>query len=143
MIWNLLFISWSVVAPIVSHVVVLQDKTPTEQKSDKPDARSKPETAVREAIQLLEAKKYGEFLRKYVEPSDLAKIEASVDFETFATKFGMDKAADLLKVLKSIEKAKPTYKEDGKIASYKIDGNVFPKETLDFQKVGKLWYIKN
>ena len=112
---------------------------------DKPDPREKLETIIPLGIKQLEAKDYVKFLKTFVNPEDFEQITKNVSAEEFAKRFGEDKSAGVLKVLKSIKDAKPTLDKDGKEATFDIkkEDQVNDKPTIVFVKKDKFWYIRN
>ena len=109
----------------------------------KADPREKLETAIPEAIRLLEAKEYETFLKTFVVPDDFQKITKKMWLNEFATQFGKDKAADLLQVLKSVKGKKPTLDSKEKKATFKHKVKGVPKDSISFVKVENFWYIQN
>lgn len=107
----------------------------------KPDPQAKLETAVPEAIRLIEAKEYAKFLKNYVAPEDFKKITAEKPLDEFAKFFGERKAEPLLKVLKAAKDVKPTLDADGKKATFKVKDPIDGRESISFQKIDKRWYI--
>lgn len=110
-------------------------------KDAKPDPQEKLETAIPEAIRLLEKKDYATLLKNFVAPDDLKKVTENKSLDEFAKAFGESHADKLLTMLKSVKDAKPEMEEKGTKATYKSkEPNGMP---LVFQKVGKRWYIQN
>lgn len=123
----------------------------------KSDPRENLETAVPEAIRLLEAKEYEVFLESFTPPVVLKKIKAGEDprmppqittitditFEEFARRFGERKAPTLLKVLKEIKNAKPTLDDTGTKATFALNEEINERKSLTFVKIKKHWYIQN
>jgi hypothetical protein len=109
----------------------------------KVDRREKLETAIPEGVRLLEAKEYATFIKHFAEPDQLKKATRDTSLEAFAKEFGQEKAAILLKVLKSIKDTKPAFSADGKKATYNLKDDVAGKKTITFVKVDKYWYIQN
>lgn len=110
---------------------------------DAADPREKLETAIPEAIKLLEKEEFETFLEKFVPPDDLKKITAKTPLSEMAKGFGERKALRLLKILKAANGNKPTIDADGKTAVYELKEPVEGKMDISFIKVGKLWYLKN
>jgi len=109
-----------------------------------PDPRTKPETAVAEAIRLLEAKEYVAFIRAFVPPDELKRGAEQASVEQFAEAFGRTRGERLLSVLKSIKDATPALDADGKTATYKLKEPVIgTRDTLVFIKIGEFWYLRN
>ncbi len=117
-----------------------QDTKTTQTKGN---AQEKLETAIPEAIRLLEAKEYATFLKTFVLPDDLKKITEAIPFDKLVKDFSMEKADVLLNILKGIKDARPTLADDGKKATYPLKKGTAPKDAIHFVKAGKLWYISN
>jgi hypothetical protein len=111
----------------------------------KSDPREKIETAVPEAIRLLEKKEHQTFLKQFIPPQTLEKLAKNPDFtlEKFAERFADKKADRLLEVLKQIEKVDPILEDDGKTAAFALAKPVGSKKSIKFKKIGKYWYIGN
>jgi hypothetical protein len=109
----------------------------------KADPREELETAIPEAIRLLEAKEYETFLKTFIPPDDFKSVTKQVSLEEFAKRFGKDKAADLLRVLKAIKGTKPTLDPDGTKAPFKHGIKGAPKDSITFVKMDGLWYLQN
>ena len=114
-----------------------------DKKDDKPDPREKLETAIPEAIRLLEKKEHVELLKKFVSPEELKNITKSQTIEELAEGFGGKKAEEVLQALKQLKDVKPKLSDDDKKAVYTLKEAVGSKETITFIKVEKYWYIKN
>lgn len=113
------------------------------EETKKADPREKLETAVPEAIRLLEKKEYIELLKKFVSPDELKEITKQTKIEDFAKEFGKDKAEQLLKALKATKDVKPKLDDDMKIAVFEFKEEVDGRDSIKFKKVDKYWYIKN
>ncbi len=109
----------------------------------KADPREKLDTAIPEAIRLLEAKKYETFLQKYVVPDQLKEIIKAVSLEEFAQSFGRNKAPALLRVLKAVKGKKPSLDKEGKKATFKHGVKGVPYDSITFVKVDKFWYMRH
>ena len=128
---------------LVSVVATLLVLTGAAQ-DDKPDPREKLETAVVEAIRLLEAKETLTFLKQFVHPDDLNKvIEGGKTLEKLAEQFSAKKSSRLVAFLKEIRDKQPELSEDGNQAVFKVETKTAPGGKVVFQKSGKLWYIRN
>ncbi len=110
---------------------------------DKPDPRESLDTAVPEAVRLLEAKDYEGLLKTFVAPKELEQIVEKGDLKDLAKSFGGNKAERLLKVLQAAKGLMPTYNDDQTLATYKLPEKIESKGEIRFQKIEKLWYIKN
>lgn len=107
----------------------------------KADPREKLETAIPEAIRLLEAKDYAKLLKDFVKPEDFKRITASTPLEDFARKFGEGKAPRLLEALKAAKELKPELADAGRKATYSFKEPIGGKSTITFVQVDKYWYI--
>ncbi len=110
---------------------------------EKADPREKLETAIPEAIRLLEAKEYETFLKTFVAPDDMKKCLKDGSLAEFARNFAEDKAANLLLILKAIKDQKPALDAEEKKATFKHEIKSAAKDVLIFAKVEKFWYIQN
>lgn len=109
----------------------------------KPVPRENVDTAVKEAIRLVEAKEIATFIMQFAHPDDLKKILKGKTIEELAEQFSAQKSANLLLALKDIDGKKPELSEDGTQAMFKVDLKTAPGGRIVFQKSGKLWYIRN
>lgn len=111
----------------------------------KPDPRENLDTAVKEAIRLMEAKEYETFIKQFLHPEDLKRLtDSGTSVEEMAKRFAMKKAERNLEVLKELQEKKPQHSDDGRQAF--VESEKFkrmPNSKIRFQKVGKLWYIRN
>ena len=108
------------------------------------DIRQHLDKLVPETIRLLEAKEYATVLETLVPPDELKKIIAEHPLAEFAAKFGENKAASLLAVLKSVRDKKPKVSDDGNTATFELaDSPEALRKTLVFARVEGRWYIKN
>jgi hypothetical protein len=110
---------------------------------DKPDPRENLDTTIAELTRLLEKKDYETLLRKFVAPRDLEQITTKLPFPDFAKSFGENKAETLLKVLAAVKDKSPTLSDDKAVATFEFKEAINGKRDIKFQKVDKLWYIKN
>jgi hypothetical protein len=109
---------------------------------DKPDPREKVDTAVAEAIRLMEAKDYAGLLKNFVPPDDLKKMTAVVTLDEAGKRFGEGKAPRLLKALKEAKSLKPTMDASGNKATFTFKESIDGKNDIVFAKIGKYWYIE-
>jgi hypothetical protein len=109
----------------------------------KADPREKLETAIPEAIRLLESKEYEKFLRTFVTPEEFAKITKQVSLEEFVKRFSEGKAPELLRVLKAVSGTKPSLDPSGTVATFKHQLKGTARDSIRFVKVEKFWYIQN
>ncbi len=110
---------------------------------DKPDPRESLDTAIPEAIRLLEKKDYEGLLKAFVPPQQFAELTADKPLAEFAKSFGEKKAERLLKVLTAVKGITPTLSEDKTVATFELKEPVERKSDIKFQKIDKYWYIKN
>ncbi|QDT53476.1 hypothetical protein Pan44_14930 [Caulifigura coniformis] len=120
---------------VVAACAVAEDK--------KADPRESVETAVPEAIRLLEAKEYKEFLKAFVPPETFEKITQRKTIDEFSEDFGKSKSGDLLKVLRAIKDQSPTYNDSRTKATYQFELEGISKKSISFGKIGNVWYIEN
>ena len=109
----------------------------------KADPRESLETAIPEAIRLLEAKDYRSLLKAFVAPEDLKKFSERGGFEDFVTKFSSRKAPSLLATLNSIKGIKPTLKDEDRTAVFEFKEPIQGKTSITFVKIDKYWYLQN
>ena len=115
-----------------------QPQTPASQT----DPRENLDTAIAEAVRLLEAKDHAAFLKSFIEPSMLASRRDT--FEEFSASFAGERADRLLAMLKHTRTLKPTMNAEGTIATYQPDPNAgVGTRSLRWQKTGRYWYIAN
>jgi hypothetical protein len=110
---------------------------------EKPNPQASLETAIPEAIRLLKAKEYAEFLRNFLSPDDVKKLSAGGSLDAMAGKFGEQKAPRLLKVLGSLKGADLSVDEDEQIATFKLSEPVEGKNSIRFKKIEGRWYLLN
>jgi hypothetical protein len=110
-----------------------------------PDPREKLDTAIPEAIRLLEKKQYKEFLKTFLAPDDLKEATKEVTLDRLAEQFGKKKAAALLKALKQIKGTKPVKEKDENVVTYRLKDKTedLAKDSITFVKVGEYWYLRN
>jgi len=107
------------------------------------DPREELETAIPEAIRLLEAREYETFLKTFTAPDDFKKITGEVSMEEFAAKFEKDKVSILLRILQAVKDKEPAFDAEKKKATFKHGIQDVSNSAIDFVKVGDYWYIKN
>ena len=132
-----------VIYPSAALAVWFLSVAATAAPAPKANPREKLETAITEAIRLLEAKEYATVLKNFVTPDDLKAITEKIPLDELAKQFGEGKADRLLKVLKSIEDVKPTFDKEGKTATFKLKAEADGKKTISWVKIGKYWYIQD
>ncbi len=130
----LLLISGLTLLPIAT---VCAAPDPAEKSSDKEDLA----TAIKKGIELLDAKKYTEFLERYMLPDDLAKFKKSGDFDKIAADF-KEHAEVMVKILKGLQGLKPEMSDDGAVTTYDVSKLEGPHpDKLQFRQVKDVWYI--
>ena len=109
-----------------------------------PSPREHPDTAIAEAIRLLEAKDYKTFVSQFVPPDQLkARAGSPEAFNTFVERFA-ERADRLLAAFKYIRTQKPTYDQAKTTATFQLDGQAdAPSTSLTFVKIGQYWYLAN
>ena len=111
--------------------------------------QAKIESAVAEAIRLLEAREHKTFLQKFIEPDALAKMREETEergedaLDHLLKQFVPVKSETLLKALKSIKDATPSYENDGNKAVFKLEEGPYTKGHISFRRVDGLWYLEN
>ena len=105
--------------------------------------RTQPDSAIKEGIRLLEAKKYAEFLETFVRPSELAELLDKRSLAETADEFGKRRAADLLAVLRAASALKPALNEGGTRAEYVFEKPIGRERRLQLQKIGEFWYFRD
>ena len=107
-----------------------------------PDPRTQPESAVKEAIRLLEASKYADFLKTFARPSEVEELVAKRPMDEVAAEFGEKRAPDLLAALRAASTMKPTLSTEGTRADYTFDEAVRPERRISMVKIGEFWYFR-
>ena len=92
------------------------------------------------AIKLLEAQKHEELIRLLIEPKELDRWLESHSMQSVIDGFKGRKAEDLLLILRQARDRTPVIDQDGKRATFKLDGAV--RKDVDFARVGDKWYLK-
>lgn len=114
------------------------------EEAKKADPRSTPETALTEAVRLLEAKDYVNMIKNFFPPEDLKQVLAQGStMEQFALDFGKNGAPRMLNVLKGIKDVKPEVISDAKVLFKVPDGVDKEIRAVQFIKIEGLWYIAN
>ena len=107
------------------------------------DPRTQPDSAIKEAIRLLEAKKYAEFIRTFARPSELEELLARQSLEAVSADFEKRKAADVLAMLRAAATMKPALNEDRTRAEYAFEKPVGGERRLQLEKIGQFWYLRD
>ncbi|HEX8844449.1 MAG TPA: hypothetical protein VF791_07385 [Pyrinomonadaceae bacterium] len=110
-------------------------------------------SSIEQAISMLEAKQYKEFLQEFFNPEEMANALKRQSLDNLAGEFSKSKAGLLLGVLKRIKGRQPQYSSDQTEARFSLasdtDLPVDPDPTardinyIAFKKVNGVWYIKN
>jgi len=106
------------------------------------DPREKLDTAITEAIRLLEAKEYATVLQEYFYMGDLQN-DTTVSFDEILRIFANKKASRLLKALKATKSLTPVMEDKGKKATFKFKEPIERAKSITFIKIDKFWYIQN
>jgi hypothetical protein len=93
-----------------------------------------------QAVKLLEARKHEEVIRLLIEPKELDRWLESTTMERVIEGFKGRKADDLLLVLRQARAGVPVVDQDGKRATFKLEGAV--RKDVDFARIGDKWYLK-
>ncbi|NIL98721.1 MAG: hypothetical protein GTO53_12410 [Planctomycetales bacterium] len=116
-------------------------------QAGEPAAKSDPRTelpsAIRHARQLLEKEKYALFLKQFAIPADWKRAVESHGREELASAFAKEKAKPLLAALQQIDQSEPDLSEDGMLATYAVKVKNFPHQSIVFQQIEGLWYLRN
>jgi hypothetical protein len=100
-----------------------------------------PSAAVAEMARLLEAGQHVEFLREWVLPEDLEKMQRrGRTLEAAATEFGARKAKRVLEALRVASKLSPSIDATTGDASFTGEGLERP---LLLQPLGRRWFLRN
>lgn len=108
------------------------------------DVRAKLETAIPEAIRLLEANDHVTFLKTFMAPDDLKALtaRAQAPVEEVAKGFA-ERAGRILTALKAVQGTTPVLAADGGTATFTLKEPVGGRDSISFKKVGGLWYLAN
>jgi hypothetical protein len=109
----------------------------------RPDPREKLETAIPEAIRLLEAREYRTFIEQFAVPDELKQVLGQGTIEELTRSFAKENAQLALRVMKQIVGARPTLEADGTRATFELKEAVEGKKSITFVKIGKYWYLRN
>jgi hypothetical protein len=106
------------------------------------DPRTQPETAVKEAIRLLDAKKFVDFLETFARPGEVEELTAKAPIEEVAKEFGERRAPDLLSALRAASTMKPTLNQDATRADYRFEKPFGRERRISMVKIGEFWYLR-
>ncbi len=114
-------------------------------RSQPPGVRAKLETAIPEAIRLLEANEHLKFLKTFVAPDDLQQMlsRAQAPLEDAAKGFAARGAGRLLTVLKAIQRTTPQLSANGNTAVFMLEEPIDGLGRISIVKIDGLWYVKN
>ncbi len=131
--------------PVVLAIVVLclNVFAALPQRAAKPGPREMPETAVREAVRLLEAKDYEAFLTQYLPPDQLKSRAGTPEaLKAMAQDFST-RVDRILPMLKAASTQKPAYDEAKTTATFEVIDASGAPSPLRLLKIGRYWYIGN
>ncbi len=123
-------------------VLVLACLAPVESIGQTVDPRTQPETAVKEAIRLLEARKTVEFLRTFVRPSELEELLKKAPIDEVAKEIEERRVPDLLAALRAASTMKPVINEAGTRAEYRFEKPFGRERRIAMEKIGEFWYLR-
>ena len=115
---------------------------PALQSVQATDPRTQPETAVKEAVRLLDAGKYAEFLKTFARPSEVEELTAKRTMEEVAAEFGQKRAPDLLAALRAAGTMKPALSAEGTRAEYAFEKPFGRERRVSMVKIGEFWYFR-
>ena len=107
-----------------------------------PNPRTQPATAVKEAIRMLEAKKYTDFLKTFTSPSELEELLLKGSIEELAAEFGERRAPDILAALRAASTMTPTLNAEGNRATYRFEKPFGREARISMAKIGEYWYFR-
>lgn len=107
------------------------------------DPRENLATAIPEAIRLLEQKEYATLFKSFVRPDELEAVTKKTPLKDILSIFAERKGPQLLAMLQEIKDKQPTMNEAKTTASYNFKEPIGGKQTIEFIKVDKYWYLKN
>jgi hypothetical protein len=106
------------------------------------DPRREPETALKEAVRLLESKSHAEFIQKFTLPIQLDRAKQRFGtLENAVAELGRQGAFEIaLKAFQAAMKVQPTLYDGGTRANYAFDAPIGGERRLQLQKIDGLWY---
>jgi hypothetical protein len=105
------------------------------------DPRKQVDTAIAEAIRLLEAQQYVEFVKAFAPPEAVARMTQQTTIEELAKGMAGERTDALLQALRQIKGTTPTMEAEGRVARFTLKEPVKNKATIAFEKIGDYWYI--
>jgi len=99
--------------------------------------RENVETAIADAILMLESNKIEKLIKTYIPPNKLVKMLKKNDIKDLVSKNSAGKMRQLLMALKSAQLLEPQYSSDLKSAKFRTSPN-----ELIMIKIDGYWYIK-
>jgi hypothetical protein len=112
------------------------------QTVSKPGPRENVETAVGEAIHLLESKDYKTFLLQFAPPDQVKARGGSPEALDAWVGYFSNQADGVLAAFKYARTQTPTYDDAKTTATYPLKGDSGPK-SLTMVKIGRYWYLGN
>lgn len=111
--------------------------------TQQPDPKRQVQTAIEDAIRLLEGKQYLEFVKTFMRPNEVERLVAKFGtVENVAAEFGKnERAGTLLKALQAAAKLAPVFNETNTSARYTFETPIGGERRLLLQKIGDRWYI--
>jgi hypothetical protein len=102
-----------------------------------PDPTRQVAAAVQNAIKLLEAKQYLEFVKTCMRPNEVDELVTKYgSIEKLAAELGANpRMADLLKALQAATNLEPSFNAEGTIATFGFDPPVGRDRSLSLQKI--------
>ena len=108
---------------------------------DKPDPRENLDTAIAEAILLIEAKDTTGMIKTFVPPDALKHILEKRTIEEMVKDVEKN-LPGMLKMLRKAQEVKPTLSNSDAAAPYVFEEEIDGKKELKLIKVDRFWYLK-
>jgi hypothetical protein len=130
-------------ALVVVAVATLAWPAETAGSQQQPDHKRQVQTAIQEAIRLLEAKQHLEFVKTFMRPNEVERLVAKFGtVDNLAAEFGKDeRAGTLLKALQTASKLEPMFNSTNTSARFTFETPIGRERGLLLQKIGDRWYI--